>query len=132
MTLNIKIFSINQSFHNYTDYALSFSGQAEVCLKLMLERNNQQFNEAHSLSCAALDLLDRLYLDWKFSASIMRRDEIPISKHHDAIEHLRLIMTEYHAPAPSIEIRGSFASPRLFQFLLCDRHYDGFKFYSIS
>ncbi|WP_150636909.1 hypothetical protein [Pseudomonas fluorescens] len=39
------------------------SGQAEVCLKLMLERNNQLFNEAHSLSCAALDFLDRLYLD---------------------------------------------------------------------
>jgi hypothetical protein len=55
------------------------SGQAEVCLKLMLERNNQLFSEAHRLSCAALDLLDRLYLDWKFSASIMRRDEIPIS-----------------------------------------------------
>ena len=55
------------------------SGQAEVCLKLLLERNNQMFSEAHSLNCAALDLLDRLYLDWKFSASIMRRDEIPIS-----------------------------------------------------
>jgi len=55
------------------------SGQAEVCLKLMLERNNQLFSEAHRLSYAALDLLDRLYLDWKFSASIMRRDEIPIS-----------------------------------------------------
>ncbi|MDR6924339.1 hypothetical protein [Pseudomonas sp. BE134] len=55
------------------------SGQAEVCPKLMLERNNQLFSEAHRLSCAALDLLDRLYLVWKFSASIMRRDEIPIS-----------------------------------------------------
>ncbi|KAA0954703.1 hypothetical protein [Pseudomonas sp. ANT_H12B] len=143
MALNIKVFWINQSFHNDTDYALPeefehgflqlsvpsqdprcalmysetvlclwlchrgpfwrpykssgdaealswISGQPEVCLKLMPERKSQQFSEAHSLSCAALDLLDRLYLDWKFSASIMRRDEIPISKYHDAIEHLRV------------------------------------------
>jgi hypothetical protein len=98
----------------------------------MLERKNQQFSEAHSLSCAALDLSRSALSGLKISASIMRIDEIPISKYHDAIEHLRLIMTEYHAPPPSIEIRWSFASPRLFQFLLCDRRYDWFKFYSIS
>ena len=92
------------------------SGQAEVCLKLMLERNNQLFNEAHSLSCAALDFLDRLYLDWKFSASIMRKDEISISNIMMPSSTYGWFMTEYPAPPSLIEIRCSFASPRLFQF----------------
>ena len=74
------------------------SHQPIACLNLALERNNQLFSEAHSLSCAALDLLDRPYMDAEVFMQYQERRQHADRKYHEAIEHLRSIMTEYDAP----------------------------------
>ncbi|VVN92638.1 hypothetical protein [Pseudomonas fluorescens] len=69
-----------------------------ACLNLALERNNQLFSEAHRLSCAALDILDRPYLDTEVFSQYQERRRYADLKYHDAIEHLRLLMTHYPVP----------------------------------
>lgn len=82
-------------------------GHATACLNLALERNKQLFSEAHSLSCAALDLLDRPYMDAQVFMQYQERRQHADLKYHEAIEHLRSIMTEYDAP-PSSTVEQSF------------------------
>ena len=74
------------------------SHQPIACLNLALERNNQLFSEAHSLSCAALNILDRPYLDAEAFSQYQEKRLHADLKFHDAIEHLRLLMTQYHIP----------------------------------
>ncbi|AHZ73375.1 hypothetical protein OU5_P0123 (plasmid) [Pseudomonas mandelii JR-1] len=81
------------------------SDQATACLNLALERNNQLFSEAHSLSCTALDLLDRPYMDAEVFMQYQECRRHADLKYHDAIEHLRSLMTEYDSPPSSTEIR---------------------------
>jgi uncharacterized membrane protein len=69
--------------------------QAIACLTLALERNKQLFNEAHSLSCAALDLLDRPDMDAEMFMQYQEKKRYADRKYREAIEHLQLIMTEY-------------------------------------
>jgi uncharacterized membrane protein len=75
--------------------------QTKACLNLALERNNQLFNEAQSLRCAALNILDRAYLDTEAFSQYQEKRKHADTKYNDAIEHLRLLMTQYHiSPAP--------------------------------
>jgi tetratricopeptide (TPR) repeat protein len=78
--------------------------QATACLKLALERNEQLFSEAHKLSSAALDLLDRPDMDAEIFTQYQEMRRYADGKYHEAIEHLRSIMTEYPFSPSSAEI----------------------------
>ncbi|MFW0758994.1 hypothetical protein ACN1C3_30490 [Pseudomonas sp. H11T01] len=80
------------------------SDQAIACLNLALERNKQLFTEAHSLSCAALDLLDRPYIDAEIFTQYQEQRRYADRKYREAIEHLRSIMTESSFSPSSAEI----------------------------
>lgn len=86
------------------------SEPATACLSLALERNKQLFNEAHSLRCAALDLLDRPYLDGEMFSQYLEMKRHADLKYHDAIEHLQSIMTQSHRPSSSAEIPGHLSA----------------------
>lgn len=89
------------------------SDPAIACLSLALERNRQLFREAHELSCAALDLLDRPYLDAETFVQYQAQRRYADLKYHDAIEHLRLIMTEHHVSRFSTENPDRVSPPTL-------------------
>lgn len=78
--------------------------QATACLNLALERNKQLFNEAHELSCAAFDLLDRPYMDAEVFTQYQEMRRYADRKYQEAIEHLRSIMTEYPFSPSSAQI----------------------------
>jgi hypothetical protein len=80
------------------------SNQATACLNLALEHNKQLFSEAHDLSCAAHDLLDLPYMDADVYTQYLEQKRIADLKYHEAIEHLRSVMTQYHAPPASTGI----------------------------
>ncbi|VVQ15372.1 hypothetical protein PS914_05725 [Pseudomonas fluorescens] len=81
------------------------SHQPIACLNLALERNNQLFSEAQSLRYAALDILDRPYLDTSAFSQYQEKRRHADLKYDDAIEHLRSLMTQYHLPRPTQHLR---------------------------
>ena len=81
------------------------SHQPIPCLNLALERNNQLFSEAQSLRYAALDILDRPYLDTSAFRQYQEKRRHADLKYDDAIEHLRSLMTQYHLPRPTQHFR---------------------------
>ena len=74
------------------------SHQSTSCLNLALQRNNLLFSEAQSLSCAALDILDRPYLDTAAFSQYQEKRRHADLKYDHAIEHLRSLMTQYDLP----------------------------------
>ena len=72
--------------------------QPITCLNLAPQRNHQLFSEAQNLRCAALDILDRPYLDTAAFSRYQAKRQHADFKYNDAIENLRLIMTQYHIP----------------------------------
>lgn len=80
------------------------SEQATACLNLALERNQQLFNEAYNLSRAALDLLDQPHMDVDKFTQYQKKKRYANRKYEEAIEHLRLIMTQFPVDPSSAEI----------------------------
>lgn len=74
------------------------SHQPLACLNQALERNNRLFSEAQILRYAALDILDRPYLDTSAFSQYEEKRRHADLKYDDAIEHLRSLMTKYHLP----------------------------------
>ena len=74
------------------------SHPTKACLNLAFERNSQLFSEAQSLRCAALNILERPYLDTAAFSQYQEKRRHADLKYDDAIEHLRSLMTQYPLP----------------------------------
>ncbi|VVO96642.1 hypothetical protein PS850_06053 [Pseudomonas fluorescens] len=91
------------------------SHQTKACLKQAFERNHQLFSEAQRLRCAALNILDRPYLNPAAFSQYQEQRRQADLKYEDAMEHLRSLMAHYHyssTPNISANIRTPISLER--------------------